>query len=108
MKDSSGIVFQLDWGTKQFNTFLCHLFPKLFDHFDMLSPGFKDIPDEPDTTGIKRIAYSLPYVLLHKEYRKYSIVDDTHPIGARYKEFLSSDGSNSGFRTKGIFIGECA
>ena len=47
-------------------------------------------------------------MLLHKEYRKYSIVDDTHPVGARYKEFLSGDGSNSGFRTKGIFIGECA
>lgn len=104
--DASGIIFQIEWGTKQFNAFLCHLFPKLFDYFDTLSPNFQNIPDEADTTGVKRIAYSLPYVLLHKEYRKYSLVDDTHPVGARFKEFLSGDGSNSGFRTKSIFIGE--
>ena len=106
--DASGIVFQLDWGTKQFNAFLRHLFPRLFNYFDTLSPGFKDILDESDTTGIKRIEYSLPYVLLQKQYRKYTVVDDTHPVGARYKEFLSGDGSNSGFQMKGIFIGECA
>lgn len=104
--DASGIVFQIEWGTKQFNAFLRRLFPKLFDYFDTLSPVFKDIPDEPDTAGMKRIAYSLPYVLLQKEYRKYTIVDETHPVGAKYKEFLSGDGSNSGFRTKSIFIGE--
>lgn len=88
--------------------FLRRLFPRLFNYFDTLSPGFKHIPDESDTTGIKRIEYSLPYALLHKEYRKYTIVDDTHPVGTRYKEFLSGDGNNSGFRNKGIFIGEYA
>lgn len=100
-----GIVFQLEWGTKQFNAFLRRLFPALFDYFDTTTPGFKTIPDEPDTSGMKRIEYSLPYVLLQKDYRKYNVVDDTHPIGAKYKEFLSGDGSNAGFRAKGIFIG---
>jgi len=55
---------------------------------------------------VKRIEYTLPYVLLVKDYRKYSLVDDTHPAALRYKESLSGDGSNSGFRTKSIFIGE--
>lgn len=104
--DASGIVFQLDWGTKQFNTFLRQLFPALFSYFDTIAPGFKSIPDEPDTVGMKRIEYSLPYVLLRKEYRKYHIVDDTHPIGTKYKEYISGDTSNAGFRAKGLFIGE--
>ena len=103
--NASGIVFQLDWGTKQFNPFLRHLLPVLFTHFDTITPGFKSIPDEPDTTGIKQIEYSLPYVLLQKEYRKYKIVDNTHPVATKYKECLSGDVSNAGFRAKGLFIG---
>lgn len=103
--DPSGIVFQLDWGTKQFNAFLRRLFPTLFAYFDTITPDFGILPDEPDSTGIKRIEYSLPYILLQKEYRKYKIVDDTHPIATKYKECLSGDISNAGFRAKGIFIG---
>jgi hypothetical protein len=103
--DPSGLVFQLDWGTKQFNAFLRRLFPLLFAHFDSILPGFGDILDEPDSAGLKRIEFSLPYVLLAKQYRKYNIVDDTHPAAIKYKECLSGDGNNSGFRNKGIFIG---
>lgn len=105
-KDSSGIIFELEWGTKQFNAFLRRLFPKLFEYFDTISPGFQHLPDEPDTTGTKRIEYTLPYVLLQKDYRKYSVVDDTHPVASKYKEFLSGDGNNAGFRAKGIFLGK--
>ena len=88
------------------NAFLRRLFPTLFAHFDTIAPGFKAIPDEPDTTGMKRIEYSLPYVLLRKDYRKYHIVDDTHPTTTKYKECISGDTSTAGFRAKGIFIGE--
>ena len=101
----SGIVFQLDWGTKQFNAFLCRLFPTLFAYFDTITPDFGILPDKPDLTGIKQIEYSLPYILLQKEYRKYKIIDDTHPIATKYKECLSGDISYAGFRAKGIFIG---
>jgi hypothetical protein len=104
--NASGIVFQLDWGTKQFNAFLRCLFPALFAHFDMANPTFKSIRDEPDNIGLKRIEYTLPYVLLKKEYRKYTIVDDTHPVAAKYKDALSGEGTNAGFRAKSIFIGE--
>lgn len=104
--DSSGIVFQLSWGTKQFNAFLRRLFPTLFGHFDTIDPGFEDIPDELDSIGVRRIEFSLPYLLLKKEYRKYTIVDDTHPTAARYKEALSGEGTNAGFRAKSIFIGK--
>ncbi|KAF9642217.1 hypothetical protein BDM02DRAFT_3193673 [Thelephora ganbajun] len=100
----SGIIFQLNWGTKQFNAFLCCLFPALFTYFDTIAPGFKTIPDEPDNIGMKRIEYMLPYVLLEKEYRRYNIIDDMHPVATRYKEALSGDGSNAGFRAKAIFI----
>ncbi|KAF9645702.1 hypothetical protein BDM02DRAFT_3189490 [Thelephora ganbajun] len=101
----SGIIFQLNWGTKQFNAFLCCLFPALFAYFDTIAPGFKTIPDELDNIGMKRIEYMLPYMLLEKEYRRYNIVDDMHPVATRYKEALSGDGSNAGFRAKAIFIG---
>lgn len=102
---TSGIIFQLDWGTKQFNAFLRKLFPKLFTHFDKTVTGFKAIADEPDNVGMKRIEYSLPYVLLKKEYRKYHVIDDTHPTAVKYKEYISGDTSNAGFRAKAIFIG---
>lgn len=104
--DTSGIVFQLDWGAKQFNSFLRRLLPTLFCHFDSITPGFDSIPDEPDNVGMRRIEYSLPYVLLEKAYRKYHIVDDTHPVATKYKEALSGDGTNAGYKNKSIFIGE--
>ena len=104
--DTLGITFQLDWGTKQFNAFLHRLFPTLFTYFDTINSDFKTLPDEPDNVGIKRIKYSLPYVLLKKEYRKYKIVGDGHPAGIKYKEALSSEGANAGFRAKSIFIGK--
>jgi hypothetical protein len=103
--DASGIVFQLDWGTKQFNAFLRRLFPALFTYFDDIDPGFEIIRDEPDSIGTKRVDYTLPYVLLKKEYRKYKIIDDTHPDATKYKEALSGEGANAGFRAKAIFIG---
>lgn len=106
--NDSGLIFQLDWGSKQFNTFLRRLFPVLFTHFDSISPGFKLIPDEPDTIGMKKIEYSLPYVLLQKIRKNYFIVDDAHPIATKYKAYLSGDTTNAGFRAKSIFIGECA
>lgn len=102
----AGIPFQLDWGTKQFNAFLRHQFPQLFAYFDSINPGFKAIPDEPDTVGMKRIEYSLPYVLLQKVRKNYLVVDNTHPAALEYKTYLSGDGGNAGFRAKGIFIGE--
>jgi hypothetical protein len=105
-EDTSGIIFQLDWGTKEFNSFLHHLFPTLFAHFDKMDEDFTTIPDEPDSIGLKCIDYSLPYVLLKKEYRKYAIVDDTHPTATKYKEALSGEGTNAGFRVKSIFISE--
>ena len=57
---------------------------------------------------MKRIKYSLPYVLLEKDYRKYKIVDDTHPVATTYKEHLSGDGANASFKVKGIHLGEYA
>src|SRR5258705_8778073 len=72
------------------------------------SPGFKGIVDEPDPIGMKHIEYSLPYVLLVQDYRKYNIVNDTHPVATKYKECLSGEGANAGFRVKSIFIGEHA
>ena len=45
-------------------------------------------------------------MLLKKEYRKYNVVDDTHPDATRYKEALSGEGMNAGFRAKSIFIGQ--
>lgn len=104
--DDSGLIFQLDWGSKQFNAFLRRLFPVLFAHFDSIAPGFKSIPDEPDTTGMKRIEYSLPYVLLQKIRKNYNVVDDAHPVAMKYKAYLSGDAANAGFRAKSIFIGE--
>ena len=104
--DDSGFIFQLDWGTKQFNAFLRRLFPVLFGHFDSISPRFKSVPDEPDAVGMKKIEYSLPYVLLHKIRKNYYIVDDAHPVATKYKAYLSGDTPNAGFRAKSLFIGE--
>jgi len=76
-EDDRGITFQLEWGTKQFNAFLCNLFPQLFDYLGTTNPGFVTLPDEPDIVGKRRVEYSLPYVLLFKVRKNYSVVDAT-------------------------------
>lgn len=105
--NDSGLIFQLDWGTKQFNAFLRRQLPAIFTYFDSISPGFNSVPDELDTHGVKRIDYSLPYVLLQKSRKNYQVVDDTHPVATKYKAHLSGDTTNAGFRAKSIFLGEC-
>ena len=105
--DDSGLIFQLDWGTKQFNAFLRRQFPALFSHFDSVLQAFNSIPDEPDALGMKRIEYSLPYVLVQKIRKSYLVVDDTHLDAKKYKSYLSGDTTNAGFRAKSIFLSEC-
>jgi len=115
-EDDRGITFQLEWGTKQFNAFLRDLFPRLFDYLGTTNPGFAALPNEPDTTGKRRVEYSLPYVLLFKVRKNYSVVDATHPNAAKYMEVANGlkdgedgqkDGSrkNSSFRAKSLFFG---
>ena len=65
-----GIVFQLEWGTKKIDAFLRRLFPALFDYFNTTTPELETIAIGPDTSGMKRIEYSLPYVLLPKGLQK--------------------------------------
>jgi hypothetical protein len=100
-----GIIFQLEWGSKQFHAFLRRLFPKLFDHLDSVSPGVNALPDEPDSVGTRKIDYTLPYVLLQKDRKKYHLVDVAHPTALKYREYTSNEGGSSGFRSKGIFLG---
>ena len=64
--DDSGIVFQLTWGAKEFNSFLRDLFPALFMYLGQKNPKVLEIGKEPDNVGVKRINYSWPYVLLSK------------------------------------------
>ena len=104
--ESPGFIFRLEWGSKQFNAFLRQLFPILFAHFDSISAGFKSIPDEPDTIGMRKIEYSPPYVLLQKVRKNYHLVNDTHPIATTYKTYLSGDTGNAGFRAKSLYLGE--
>ena len=79
----------------------------LFGYFDSTVPGFKAIPDEPDSVGIEEGKYRLPYALLEKARMAYSITEPTHPLGAWYKEHLSGDkGKGAGFRAKTLFLGE--
>jgi len=54
---------------------------------------------------MKRIEYTLPYVLLQKMRKNYHIVDDTHPVATMYKANLSGDTTSAGFRAKSIFLG---
>jgi len=105
--DSPGFSIQLDWGAKQINAFLRSLFPVLFGHFDSTIPGFQDIPDEPDSTGLKKLNYQLPYVLLEKNRRSYRLVDETHPTAEMYQEHMTSGKTKTaGFRSKILFFGE--
>lgn len=117
-EDDSGITFQLDWGTKQFNAFLRNLFPRLFAYLGTTNPGFATLPNEPDTAGKKRVEYSLPYVLLFKVRKKYTVIDTTHPNAVKYmdvanglKDSRLEDGQKDGskksasFRAKSLFFG---
>lgn len=104
-KKEEGIIFQLEWGSKQFNAFLRRLFPKLFNYLDTVSPGVNVLPDEPDHIGTRKINYTLPYVLLLKDRKKYHLVDVTHPSALKYREHTSNEGGTGGFRPKGIFLG---
>jgi len=89
------------------NAYLRLQFPTLFGHFDSTIPGFQDIPDEPDSTGLKRLDYQLPYVLLKKNRKVYSLVDETHPIAMTYQEYLAGERTKSaGFKAKTLYLGK--
>jgi len=85
-------------------------------------PDVATLPNEHDAMGKKWVEYSLPYVLLFKVRKNYSIVDATHPGAVKYMEVANGlkdgpkdghpedgqrDGSrkNSSFRTKSLFFG---
>lgn len=104
-EDSAGIVFQLDWGTKEFNAFLRTLFPQLFRYLGTVDPHILTIGQEPDNVGKKRIDYSWPYVLLKKVRKQYEAVDNTHPTAITFRDNLSGGDSHTSFRGKGIFLG---
>jgi len=120
-EDDRGITFQLEWGTKQFNDFLRNLFPRLFTYLGTTNPGFATLPNESDATGKRRVEYSLPYVLLFKVRKNYSVVDATHPNATKYMEVANGlkdgpsshpeDGQKDGskktasFRVKSLFFG---
>ncbi|KAF9642708.1 hypothetical protein BDM02DRAFT_3192806 [Thelephora ganbajun] len=103
-KAEDGIIFQLEWGSKQFHAFLRRLFPKLFNYLDGISPGLNALSDEPDDIGTRKINYTLPYALLQKDRKKYHLVDATHPTALTYREYTSNEKGTSGFRSKGIFL----
>jgi hypothetical protein len=100
-----GIVIEVGWGAKQVNAFLRNRFQQLFAFLDELNPGFNLLPNEPDGVGTPKTGYTLPYVLLRKDRKKYHLVDIAHPTAEDYKEHTANGSSTSGFRTKGIFLG---
>lgn len=98
---------ELSWGTKQANAFFRLHFPDLFNHFDSTIPGFQDIPNEPDSTGLRKLDYQLPYILLEKNRKIYRLVDETHPTVETYQEYLTSGKTKTaGFKAKTLFFGE--
>ena len=116
-------MFQLGWGTKQFNAFLHNLFPKLFAYLGTTNPGFAALPDKSDKNGMMWVEYSLPYVLLFKVRKTYSIINTTHPDATKYMEVVNglkdsprvsnledgqkdSSRKSSSFWAKSIFFGE--
>jgi hypothetical protein len=103
--DDSGIIFQLDWGTKEFNAFLRTLFPQLFEYLGTVNTHILTVEQEPDDVGKKRIDYSWPYVLLKKDRKRYNAVDNTHPTATTFHDNLSGGRPSSSFRGKGIFLG---
>ena len=63
-----------------------------------MTPGFKTIPNEPDDIGLRCVNYTLPYILLKKERRKYHTVNETHPTTGTYVESMSgSQAKSAGF-----------
>jgi len=104
-EDDSGIVFQLDWGTKEFNHFLRARFQRLFEYLGTINPYVMDIEGQPDDVGPKRINYSWPYILLKKIRKRYEAVDITHPTALTYRDNMSGDTTNSSFRGKAIYLG---
>jgi len=105
LDDDSGIIFQLNWGTKEINDFLRTRFPQLFEYLGTINPHVLTIEGEPDDVGKKRIDYSWPYILLKKDRKQYEAVDNTHPTAATFRNNLSGDGAHSSFRAKAIFLG---
>lgn len=105
--DDSGIVFQLDWGTKEFNGFLRNHFQRLFGYLGTINPHVATLEGQPDDVGKKRIHYSWPYVLLKKNRKRYETIDITHPTALTYRDNLSGDTINSSFRGKAIYLGMC-
>ncbi|KAF9789551.1 hypothetical protein BJ322DRAFT_1105409 [Thelephora terrestris] len=100
-----GFSIRLSWGTKQMNAFLRLHFPTLFGYFDATTTGFQDIPDESDSTGLKRLSYQLPYILLKKNRKNYSLVDDTHPTADSYVDSMSSGKAKGvGFKAKTLYL----
>ena len=100
-----GIVFQVEWGTKQLNHLLRSLLPTLFRYLGTLNEHVEQVKNEADDTGAKRIDYTWPYILLHKDRKKYEAIDQTHPSGAVYRDNLGGTGIHGSFRGKAIFLG---
>jgi len=96
-----GFSIKLDWGTKQSNGFFRRTFPKLFEYFNLVVPEFRDIADELDNTGMRRIEYPLQYILLQKVYKKYHVVDEMHPVAGTYKVHLAGERvKNAGYKAR--------
>ena len=95
----------MEWGTKEFNHFLRTLFPGLFRYLGTLNQHVQLIKNEADDTGVKRINYTWPYILLRKDRKKYEAVDHTHPSGSVYRDNLSGGSAHASFRGKAIFLG---
>jgi hypothetical protein len=71
-----------------------------------MTPGFKAIPNEPDGVGIRRVEYTLPYILVKKDRMKYEIIDNAHPTAEVYDKMLSGGKAGKpGFRARTLFFG---
>lgn len=104
-----GFSIELGWGAKQVNAFLRLHFPALFGHFDSTIPGFQSIPNEPDSTGLRKLDYQLPYALLEKNRKAYRLVDETHPTAETYQEHLTSGKTKAtGYKAKTLYLGACS
>ena len=68
-----------------------------------MTPGFKTIPNEPDDLGLRCVNYTLPYILLKKEWRKCHTVDETH-LTVRKLEHRSHFSSFSSLWTPPLFL----
>ena len=104
--EATKFSIHLSWGTKQVNAFLRVHFPVLFGYFNTTVPRFQDIPDEPDSVGMKKLNYQLPYILLKKNRKNYSLVDESHPTAETYQEYLAGANRTAGFKAKTLYLGE--